>query len=300
MIKSSTKLSPFQIWVLAIRPKTLPAAASPVILGSALALRDDQFQFSLAIATLLCALLLQIGANLANDVFDYYRGADTPGRLGPVRVTQAGLLKPGQVVMGMWVVFSVAALIGIYLALNAGWPVLIIGLFAILTAITYTGGPKPLGYYGLGDFFVFIFFGPVALCGTYFIQASQVTWDAFLISLPMGFLIVNILVVNNLRDIETDRLAGKRTLAVRLGEKGTRIEYLVCLIAAYLVPLGMWLSGMVSPWVILVFLTSLMSYRLLRSIWRDRGRPLNLALALSGRLTLFFSILFSIGLLIPA
>jgi len=300
MIKPSAKLSPFQIWILAIRPKTLPAAASPVILGSALALRDNQFLFNLAFATLLCALLLQIGANLANDVFDYYRGADKPGRLGPIRVTQAGLLKPSQVVMGIWIVFSVAALLGIYLTLNAGWPVLFIGFFAIFTAITYTGGPKPLGYYGLGDLFVFIFFGPVALCGTYFIQTGQVTLDALLISLPMGFLIVNILVVNNLRDIETDRLAGKMTLAVRLGEKGSRTEYLVLLVAAYLVPLGMWLSGMVSPWVNLVFLTLPMSYRLLRSIWRDRGKPLNLALAMSGRLTLFFSILFSIGLLIPA
>jgi len=138
------------------------------------------------------------------------------------------------------------------------------------------------------------------LCGTYFIQTGQVTLDALLISLPMGFLIVNILVVNNLRDIETDRLAGKMTLAVRLGEKGSRTEYLVLLVAAFLVPLGMWLSGMVSPWVNLVFLTLPMSYRLLRSIWRDRGKPLNLALAMSGRLTLFFSILFSIGLLIPA
>jgi len=299
MIKNSAELTPVQIWLMAIRPKTLPAAASPVILGSALALRDGQFQFGPALATLLCALLLQIGANLANDVFDYHRGADASGRLGPIRVTQAGLLEPAQVIRGMWIVFVTASLIGIYLTLMASWPVLLMGLFAILAAISYTGGPFPLGYYGLGDLFVFIFFGPVALCGTYFIQAGEITWDAILISLPMGFLIVDILVVNNLRDIETDRLAGKQTLAVRLGVKGTRIEYLLCLIAAFLVPLGMWWKGMLSAWVLLVFLTLPICFQLLHSVWRDRGKPLNLALAKSGQLALLFSVLFSIGLLIP-
>jgi 1,4-dihydroxy-2-naphthoate octaprenyltransferase len=295
----STNLTPLQIWLLAIRPKTLPAAAASTIVGAAAAFYDGMFRLGPAVACLLAALLLQIGANLANDVFDYYRGADTQARLGPVRVTQAGLLKPGQVLLGMWVVFGLAALLGLYLFLEAGWPVLLIGLASIAAAVAYTGGPFPFGYYGLGDLVVFIFFGPVAVCGTYFVQAGRVSSLSLWSSLPMGFLITAILVVNNLRDIATDRAAGKRTLAVRLGESGTRWEYLLCLAAAYLVPFLMGMVGF-SYWGLLSWFSLPLAASQTRLVWTQAGRPLNLALAGTGRLTLVYGLLFSLGLLVSA
>jgi 1,4-dihydroxy-2-naphthoate octaprenyltransferase len=290
-----TNLSPLQVWLLAIRPKTLPAAAASAIVGAAVAFYDGLFQWGPALACLLVALLLQIGANLANDVFDYYRGADTHARLGPLRVTQAGLLKPGQVLLGMWIVFGLAAMLGVYLYLEAGWPVLLIGLTSIAAAIAYTGGPFPFGYYGLGDLMVFIFFGPVAVCGTYFVQAGQVSALAIWSSLPMGFLITAILVVNNLRDIATDRQVGKKTLAVRLGETGTRWEYLLCLLAAYLAPLLLGALGS-TFWILLAWLSLPLGVSQTRLVWTQAGRPLNQALAGTGRLTLVYALLFSLGL----
>jgi 1,4-dihydroxy-2-naphthoate octaprenyltransferase len=249
-------------------------------------------------AALLTALLLQVGANLANDVFDYNRGADNAQRLGPVRVTSAGLLRPREVLVGMWVVFGIAILLGIYLTVVAGWPVVLIGLAAILGAIAYTGGPFPFGYYGLGDLFVFIFFGPVAVVGTYYVQAMGVSLGAVWASVPMGLLTVAILVVNNLRDIETDRRAGKRTLAVRLGVKGTRIEYLLCLVGAYLCLLLMWVTGALPLGVLLAWLSIPRAVGMARMIYTQSGRPLNIALAGTGQLELLFALLFAIGLVL--
>lgn len=288
-----------QVWLLAIRPKTLPAAAASAIVGAAVAFYDGVFRWDPALACLLAALLLQIGANLANDVFDYYRGADTHARLGPLRVTQAGLLKPGQVLLGMWAVFGLAALLGFYLFLQAGWPVLLIGVASIAAAIAYTGGPFPFGYYGLGDLVVFIFFGPVAVCGTYFVQAGRVSALSIVSSLPLGFLITAILVVNNLRDIATDRQAGKHTLAVRLGEAGARWEYLLCLLAAYSVPLLIGVWGL-TYWALLAWLSIPLGVSQTRLVWTQAGRPLNQALAGTGRLTLIYALLFSLGLVFSA
>lgn len=285
-------------WLLAIRPKTLPASAAATIVGSALAYRAGHFQFFPALACLLTALLLQIGANLANDLFDYYRGADTAERLGPVRVTQAGLLTPAQVRGGMLVVFGLAVVLGAYLILVGGWPVLAMGAASILAALAYTGGRFPYGYYGLGDGMVFIFFGPVAVCGTYFIQAGAVSRLAWLASIPLGLLIVAILVVNNLRDIHTDRAAGKHTLAVRLGETGTRWEYSLCLALAYLSLPLLWLAGGAGPWALLGLISLPLADRWNRAVWTQTGRPLNLALAGTGQLTLVYGILLSIGLLL--
>jgi 1,4-dihydroxy-2-naphthoate polyprenyltransferase len=294
-----TELTSRQIWLLAIRPKTLPASTASAIVGSAAAYHEGVFAWGPALACLLIAVLLQIGANLANDVFDYYRGADTHARLGPMRVTQAGLLKPGQVLLGMWVVFGLAALLGLYLFLEAGWPVFIIGTACIAAAIAYTGGPFPFGYYGLGDLVVFIFFGLVAVCGTYFVQAGHVSALALWSSLPMGFLITAILVVNNLRDINTDRQAGKKTLAVRLGEQGTRREYLLCLAAAYLTPLLMGVFGQ-PYWTLLAWLSMPLAVSQTRQVWTLVGRPLNQTLAGTGRLTLVYGLLFSLGLVLAA
>jgi 1,4-dihydroxy-2-naphthoate octaprenyltransferase len=288
--------SHWNVWILAIRPRTLPAAAAGVITGSALAWRDGFFRLDAALACLLTALLLQIGSNLANDVFDFERGTDTPERLGPVRVTQAGLLTPSQVKVGMAAVFGLAALLGLYLAWLGGWPILFIGIAAILSAIAYTGGPFPLGYYGLGDLFVFLFFGLAAVAGTYYVQAGSVSAAAWWMAIPPGLIITAILVVNNLRDLENDRGAGKRTLAVILGERATKIQYLICMAAAYLVlPLAAGLN--VIPWSSLATWLSLpLAILSARVVLTQQGRSLNAALAGTGQTALLFSLLFWLGL----
>jgi 1,4-dihydroxy-2-naphthoate octaprenyltransferase len=286
----------FQIWWLAIRPKTLPAAASGVVMGSALAWAHGSFQILPALAALCVALLLQIGSNVANDVYDFERGTDTSERQGPLRVTQAGLLTPAQVKRGMWIIFALAALCGLYLAFLRGWVVILIGLAAILSAIAYTGGPFPLGYYGLGDLFVFIFFGVAAVAGTYYVQAGPVGPAAWWMSVPVGLIITAILVVNNLRDIENDRKGNKRTLAVRLGVCGTRVEYLFCLIGAYLViPLVAWFG--IIPWLsLLTWLSLPLAVKSARVVFLQQGRSLNAALAGTGQLALVFSLLFWVGM----
>jgi 1,4-dihydroxy-2-naphthoate polyprenyltransferase len=291
-------LTPKQIWTLAIRPKTLPAAAATAIVGSGAAIWSGKFQPWPALACLLGALLLQIGANLANDVFDFFHGTDTTARLGPVRVTQSGLLTPAQVLTGMWVVFGLAAVLGAYLFSVAGWPVLLIGLACIAAAVTYSGGPAPYGYVGLGDLLVFIFFGPVAVIGTYYVQALTVDPIAVWSCLPMGFLITAILVVNNLRDIQTDSATGKKTMAVRLGERGARLEYSFCLAAAYLTPALAALLGAVPVWGALAWLSLPLAIREHRLVWTTAGRPLNRSLAGTGRLTLVYGLLYSLGLAI--
>jgi 1,4-dihydroxy-2-naphthoate octaprenyltransferase len=291
-------LSPLQIWLLAARPKTLPAAVAPVVVGTALAISEQVFRFGPALAALSGALLLQIGANLANDVFDFKKGADTTARLGPLRVTQAGLLTSRQVLLGMWLTFGLAALIGLYLIFVGGWPIVVIGLLSIASAIAYTGGPFPLGYKGLGDLFVFIFFGPVAVCGTYYVQAGAVSAAALWASIPVGVLTVAILVVNNLRDIETDRASGKKTLAVRLGVSGARVEYLFLLGVAYAAPPVMWLLGRSTPWVLLAWLSLLFAWPTIRLVLTAQGRILNQALAGTARLELIYAVLFSAGMIL--
>jgi 1,4-dihydroxy-2-naphthoate octaprenyltransferase len=211
-------------------------------------------------------------------------------------VTQAGLLTSKQVLMGMWIVFGLAVCVGLYLFSVAGWAVLVIGMLSILAAIAYTGGPLPLGYYGLGDLTVFIFFGPIAVCGTYYVQAGAVSPTSIWASIPMGLLTVAILVVNNLRDIKSDRLVGKKTLAVRLGEQGARWEYALCLLCSYLIPLVMGLVGVSSFWVLLTWLSVPVALKLIRMIVYEKGSALNKALAGTGQLELIYSLLFSVGL----
>lgn len=263
-----------------------------------MAISEQLFRPGPALAALLAALLLQIGSNLANDVFDFKKGVDTAGRLGPLRVTQAGLLTPYQVMVGMGVVFGLAALIGLYLIWVGGWPIVVIGLAAITSAIAYTGGPFPLGYYGLGDLFVFIFFGLAAVMGTYYVQAGSVSPLAVWASIPIGLLVVNILVVNNLRDLETDRATGKKTLAVRLGPGGARAEYLLLLALAYLIPLLMWLFRLTTAWVLLAWFSLPVAWPSVRLVLTEQGRSLNQALAGSARLALIYALLFSVGLVL--
>jgi 1,4-dihydroxy-2-naphthoate octaprenyltransferase len=290
--------STWNTWVLAIRPRTLPAAAAGVIMGSALAWRDGHFRFDAFLVCLLVALLLQIGSNLANDVFDYERGTDTAERLGPTRVTQAGLLTPSQVKYGMAVVFGMAALLGLYLAWLGGWIIIIMGIAAILSAIAYTGGPFPLGYYGLGDLFVFLFFGIAAVAGTYYIHAGFVSPAAWWMTVPPGLIVTAILVVNNLRDLENDRKAGKHTLAVKFGEQGTKLQYTMCIVVAYLILIPTILLGIAPPLSLLAWASLPLAIRATKVVLAQKGRPLNAALAGTGQTALLFSVLFWIGLIL--
>ena len=287
----------FQIWWLAIRPKTLPAAASGVVIGSALAWANGLFQFAPALAALCVALLLQIGSNVANDVFDFERGADTFERQGPLRVTQAGLLTPVQVKRGMWAIFGLAAMFGLYLVTLRGWVIIAIGLAAIFSAIAYTGGPFPLGYYGLGDVFVFIFFGVVAVTGTYYVQAGSVSAAAWWMSVPIGLIITAILAVNNLRDLENDRKAGKHTLAVLLGARFARIEYVLCMAIAYLLLPVLIFLNIVPTLSLLAWLSIPIAWKTLRVVFTQEGSPLNAALAGTGQTVLAYSVLFWLGIL---
>ncbi len=297
MSASQPAISPARAWLLAARPKTLPAALAPVLVGTALAFHDGAFAPLPALAALLGALLLQIGSNFANDYFDFFKGADTHERLGPVRVTASGLISPGQLRWGMVAVFGLAALDGLYLIQVGGWPILAVGVASILAALLYTGGPFPFGYYGLGDLFVFIFFGLVAVCGTYYVQALTLTGPVVLAAVPPGLLITAILVVNNLRDIETDAKAGKRTLAVMLGRDGTRAEYRLLLALAYILPLALWLGYDYSLLVLLPWLTMPLALKLLREVLiKVDGPALNAALAGTARLSLLFSLLLAAGL----
>jgi 1,4-dihydroxy-2-naphthoate octaprenyltransferase len=290
----------YKSWMLAIRPKTLAAAVAPVIVGTALAYKDDGFRLGPALACFLAALLLQIGSNLANDVFDFEKGADHGERLGPIRVTQAGLLTPGDVKRGMFTVFILSTLIGIYLISVGGWPILVIGVAAIISAVAYTGGPFPLGYHGLGDLFVFIFFGLVAVVGTYYVQVLSITPQVCWMAVAMGLLTVAILVVNNLRDIESDRAVNKRTLAVRFGVRFSHIEYIFCLLGAYIIPVLLWGMEKLPLLSLLIFLTIPTALRLVRSVLTDHGRELNKTLAGTSRLELFYALCFSVGIFLSS
>jgi 1,4-dihydroxy-2-naphthoate octaprenyltransferase len=293
------KISPWRAWALAARPKTLPAAMSPVVVGTALAVADDMFQPLPALAALTGALLIQIGTNLANDYYDYVKGVDVAERKGPTRVASSGLLSLRDLRLGIAVVFALAALAGIYLVWVGGWPILLVGVASLISALAYTGGPFPLGYHGLGDLFVFVFFGLAAVCGTYYVQTLTITLQTVVAAVPVGALTVAILVVNNLRDIETDTRASKRTLAVMIGPRYTRLEYLLLLVLAYVVPLLFWIAGWSSSWVLLPWVTLLLARRLVRTIFGpSEGAILNKALAGTANLDLMFSLLFALGLVL--
>lgn len=288
--------SSLQSWLLAVRPKTLPAAVGPVVVGSGVALGEGHFSLLPALACLLGAMLLQIGVNLANDYFDYKNNIDSEERLGPVRVTQSGLIAPAVVKMGMIISLALASLVFLYLSFIGGPVIAVIGIGSVLAALGYSGGPFPLASNGLGELFVFIFFGLVAVGGTYFVQAGQLTWLAMAAAVPPGLLITAIMVVNNLRDIDTDRKAGKRSLAVILGRKGTIIEYKLLLLLSYLVPGALYISGHSSAVMLLPFFTLPMALGLVRKIDNESGRSLNTILAATAKLSLLYSLLFSVGL----
>jgi 1,4-dihydroxy-2-naphthoate octaprenyltransferase len=297
--KQSGNMSTLEAWILATRPKTLPAAVAPVCVGSAMAFADQRFAFLPAVAALAVALLLQIGVNLANDYFDYVKGIDTRERLGPARVSQSGLI-PSATVRGAMISILLLALIpGLYLAFIGGWAVIIIGIASIIAALAYSGGPFPLASHGLGDLFVFIFFGLVAVCGTYYVQALRLTPLAVMMGCIVGLMISAILVVNNLRDIHTDRRAGKRTLAVILGKRASKIEYTLLHACAYVLPIIIWLLNFAGAWILLPVLTIPLAVALGRGVWKSSGgTELNLTLAKTAALALVFSLLLSVGLIL--
>jgi 1,4-dihydroxy-2-naphthoate octaprenyltransferase len=290
--------TPLRAWWLAIRPKTLPAAVVPVVVGSAVAFEQGGFVPSAALAALVAALLIQIGTNLANDYFDFQKGSDTAERLGPTRVTQAGLLSAKAVYYGMVLVFAATLLPGLYLVVLGGWPILLIGILSITAGIAYTGGPFPIGYHGLGDVFVFLFFGVVAVVGTHYVQVQAWSWAPWIAAVPVGALAVAILVVNNDRDRDSDARSGKRTLAVRLGPRGTQIEFLALLAVAFLVPLLQWLLGQTSMWVLLSYLALPMAVQVARDFRAAEGAALNGVLAQTARLSLVFAAPYSVGLVV--
>tara|TARA_B110000438_G_scaffold49252_1_gene49720 strand:+ start:3299 stop:4162 length:864 start_codon:yes stop_codon:yes gene_type:complete len=284
-------------WILASRLKTLPAAISPVIVGVSLAIHDGDFHLFTAVMTLLAAVLIQIGANFANDVYDFLKGSDREDRLGPTRATQSGLISPEDMKKGMWLVFSLAILVGFYLAWIGGWPIVWIGLASIASAIAYTGGPYPLGYHGWGDLFVFLFFGIIAVSGTYFLQTGVVSNESILFGIPLGALSTAILIVNNLRDADTDVKSGKRTLAVRFGKSFVKIEYIIMMVIAFAIPIYILQFWNEFSLYIILFLLPI-SIRLTQSLYFETGESLNFVLIDTAKFLFHFSILLSIGLIL--
>lgn len=291
--------SKLRIWVMASRPRTLPAAIVPVAVGSAIAWADRAFALGPCLAALLGACLIQIGTNFANDYFDAIKGADTEERLGPTRVTQAGLVSPRSVWRATLVAFGLASLVGLYLVWVGGWPVLAIGVLSILSGLAYTGGPFPLGYNGLGDVFVFVFFGLVAVLGTYWVQAHALSPLAFWLSVPVGLLATAILAVNNLRDAPTDAKVGKRTLAVRFGPAFARYEYLALMAIAFAIPMGLVLTERLGPGAMLPLLAMPMAVRQVRAVFTRTGAALNQTLGDTGKVMMAFGFLLGLGLVLP-
>lgn len=286
-----------QAWLLAIRPKTLPAGAVPVILGSALAAVDGRFALLPALIALLCALGIQVATNFINEIYDFRKGADTADRLGPVRTVAAGIISESVMIRVSVSLVLTVFFLGLYLVWLSGWPILVVGLLSLLFAWAYTGGPWPIAYSGLGDLFVFLFFGLVAVGGTYYVQAGTLTPTVLIAAVAPGALSVNILLVNNIRDIDTDRLVGKMTLPARIGAAWARRLYLLLTIIAFLTPLFLAFAGY-SPWGMLSVLVVPVAVGMVRKLHSCEGRELNEVLAGTGKLLTLHGVLFSLGLLL--
>lgn len=287
-------------YLLAARPKTLPAALAPVIIGTAMAFADGAGHWPSAVLAAFGALMIQIGTNYANDYYDFVKGSDDhKTRLGPTRATAAGWVTPSAMRNAFIIAFGLAVVAGIYLLVRGGWPVLAIGVFSIAAGILYTGGPYPLGYNGLGDIFVFFFFGLVAVGGTYYIQALQINYLVLIAGVAPGLMSTAILAVNNLRDVVDDRASGKRTLPVLFGETFGRLEYVLCMLIGFLVPILLILltrDHVLSAISSLAFFLTIPSIRI---IYVEKpGRIYNKVLASTGQLLFLFSILFAIGWLL--
>ncbi len=285
-------------WILASRPRTLPAAVVPVMVGSALAIYQGIFFPVYSIIALLCSVLIQIGTNFTNDLYDHLKGSDTKERKGPLRVLASGLISVKEMEWGIFLVFFTAFLLGLYLVYSVGLVILWIGIFSIIAGLAYTAGPFPLAYNGLGDLFVFIFFGIVGTVGTYYLHAQQFSSLAFLISIPVGALITNILIVNNYRDIEEDRIAGKNTLAVLLGKEFSRYEYIFFILVSFFIPFLLHFKYDFNIWIFLPYITLPVAITLVKMIYIFTGTQLNKTLELSAKFSALYGLLLSIGIIL--
>jgi 1,4-dihydroxy-2-naphthoate octaprenyltransferase len=286
-----------EAWLLAVRPKTLPAGAVPIVLASALAAADGVFRPVPALVALICALGIQIATNFINEIYDFRKGADTRERLGPTRTVASGIISERTMIRVSAGLMISVFLLGLYLVAIGGWPVLLIGVLSLLFAWAYTGGPFPIAYSGLGDVFVFIFFGLVAVGGTYFVQSHSLSLPVLLAAAAPGAFSVNILLVNNIRDIDTDRKVGKMTLPARIGAPRARMLYVLLMLLAYSVPLLMVFFGY-SPWCLLSLLSLPLAIGMIRKLFASEGRDLNLVLAGTGRVLTVHGLLFSAGLIV--
>lgn len=293
---SAQNISPLKIWLMASRLKTLPAAIAPILIATAMAYGDGKHHFLSAAICLLCALLIQIGTNLANDYFDFIKGTDTEKRIGPTRVTAAGLASPAAVRNAFIIVFGAAILLSLYIVHRGGLPIIIIGILSIASGILYTAGPKPLGYIGLGDLFVLIFFGPVALAGTYYVQTLTWSLPAILAGFAVGFISVSMLAVNNYRDIDDDKKTGKCTLAVRFGKTFAKGEFIFSILMPIIFPIIIYLLIRSHAKILISSLVPLIAIPSIHIVLtKTDGPSLNAVLASTGKLLLIYSIFFSIG-----
>ena len=282
-------------WVLAARPKTLLAGIAPVAIGSSLAWLDGGFHFVAAIAALAGAMCIQIGTNFANDYFDFQQGADTDARKGPTRAVQAGWISPAAMLTATFVMFSLLALICIYLVNRGGWPFLMIGVASAVFGFLYTAGRYSLAYLGIADLFVLVFFGPIAVAGTYYVQAQSFDWSIVIAGVAPGLISVALLVVNNLRDIDEDRIAKKRTLAVRFGATFVRWEYTLCVSLAAATPFLLWFRSKYPATILIAVAVAVPGLVLTRRVWRTEGSALNPLLGATAGLLLIYTLLFCGG-----
>ncbi len=297
VVETAARPSPLKLWVLASRPKTLSAAIAPVVVGTGLAYGQGVGRAGPAIAALLGSVLIQIGTNFLNDYYDFKKGADTKDRVGPMRVTQAGLIAPGTVLRAGIAAFAAAAFVGLYLVFVGGWPIVAIGLLSLLSGWAYTGGPYPLAYLGLGDVFVFLFFGLAAVGGTYYVQAGHVSAAVWPVACAMGAMATAILITNNLRDVASDAATGKRTLIVRLGAGAGRAEYVAMLAVAFAAPIVLWAFGLAGPACLVSLASFALAAQPLYRVFKQSGRELNPALGETGRLQFVYALLLGGGLL---
>lgn len=291
--------SNFKLWIEAARPQTLAAALVPVLVGASLAWQADSLNWVNTLVALLCAILIQIGTNFANDYFDFMKGSDTEERIGFRRATASGLITPKQMLRATLITMGSAFFLGLYLVWAAGWIILVIGLLSLLFGILYTGGPFPLGYNGLGDLFVFIFFGIVAVMTTFYVNALEWSEASFWASLAVGALCVNILVVNNLRDVEQDKKSGKKTLGVLFGETALKVEYLLMVLLAFAIPPHFFVQLDYNFWILLPFLGLPLAIMFVYRIWTEQDKvKLNPMLERTAQFMVFFGVLFSMGILL--
>jgi len=296
--KSNIPGSKTESWILASRPKTLLAAVVPVMVGTALAHYENQTNFLAAGIALICSVLIQIGTNFANDLYDFLSGADKKDRKGPERALASGRISVKEMELGIAIVFGSAFILGLYLVHLGGLIILFIGILSIIAGLAYTTGPYPLAYNGLGDIFVFIFFGLIGTIGTFYVQTLHITSLAVLASLPVGALITNILVVNNFRDREEDKQAGKRTTTVIFGKRFAQAQYIVLIMISYLIPILLYIIYLREVWILLPLVTLPLSVKLIKMLYRLHGTQLNKTLELTAKLSALYGVLFSLGFII--